>query len=82
MHLEAQEIEHTRQSVQRHGGIQKAFTSRIELQRKAVVGDLKAVYWLAKEEIAHTTKYVSLIDLAKSFGCDYLKELNVGRNAT
>ena len=47
-----------------------------------MVGALKAVYWLAKEEIAHTTKYASLIDLAKSLGCDYLKELNVGRNAT
>ena len=72
MNLEAQFIEHTRQSAQHHGGIQKAFTSRIKLQRKAVVGALKVVYWLAKEELAHTTKYVSLIDLAKSLGCDYL----------
>ena len=32
--------------------------------------------------MTHTVKYVSLIDLAKSLGCDYFDGLNVGRNAT
>ena len=34
------------------------------------------MYWLAKEEIAHTTKLSSLIDLSIRLGSDYL-----GRNA-
>ena len=39
------------------------------------------MYWLAKEEIAHTTKFASLMDLSIMLGSDYLKELNLGRNA-
>lgn len=50
-------------------------------QRNAVVGAMKIIYWLAKEELAHTTKYESLLDLAISLGCTYLKELHVADNA-
>ena len=39
------------------------------------------MYWLAKEEVAHTTKFNSLKDLVISLGCDYLRELSLGRNA-
>ena len=39
------------------------------------------MYWLAKQEVAHTTKFSSLKDLAIELGCDYLRELNLGRNA-
>lgn len=39
------------------------------------------MYWLAKEEIAHTTKFNSLKDLIISLGCDYLRDLSLGRNA-
>ena len=39
------------------------------------------MYWLAKSEIAHTTKFESLLKLAISLGSDYLKELNLGGNA-
>ena len=39
------------------------------------------MHWLAKEEIAHTTKFASLMDLSIMLGCGYLKELNLGRNA-
>lgn len=46
-------------------------------QRNAVVGSMKVIYWLAKEEVAHTTKYESLLDLAISLGCNYLKDLHV-----
>lgn len=37
-------------------------------QCKAVIGALKVVFWLAKEEIAYTTKYESLLSLAQSLG--------------
>ena len=60
----------------------RAFEKQVTAQRNAVVGAMKIIYWLAKEEVAHTTKYESLLDLAISLGCDYLKELNVPDNAT
>ena len=44
-----------------------AFEKGIAAQRVAVQGALKVVYWLCKEEVAHTTKYESLIDLAISW---------------
>ena len=43
---------------------------------------MKVIYWLPKEEVAHTTKYESLLDLVISLGCNYLKELHVADNAT
>ena len=47
------------------GGIRMAFEKGIHVaaQRVAVQGALKVVYWLCKEEVAHTAKYESLIDL-------------------
>lgn len=47
-----------------------------------MVDAMKVLYWLAKEEVAHTTKYESLSNLAISLGCNYLKKLHVGENAT
>ena len=40
------------------------------------------MYWLAKEEIAYTSKYESLLSLAQSLGCTYLKDLCLSGNAT
>ena len=53
------------------------------MQKNALVGALKCtcMYWLAKREIAHTTNFESLIQLAISLGSTYLKELNQGDNA-
>ena len=51
------------------------------MQRNAVVGAMKIIYWLAKE-VAHTTKYESLLDLAIDLRCNYLKELHATGNAT
>ena len=61
--------------------IRQAFSSRVTLQRKALIGALNLIYWLAKQEVAHTTKFNSLKDLAIQLGCDYLRELSLGRNA-
>ena len=65
----------------RGGGIRQAFSQQVVVQRKALIGALKMVYWLAKEEVAHTTKFVSLMQLSINLGADYLRELHVGRNA-
>ena len=79
MHKEAVEHEATRLSVERHSGIQQAFQRQISLQRKSLIGTLKIVYCLSKEEIP-LTKYKAIIDLASSLGYDCLKELEVGAN--
>ena len=42
---------------------------------------MKCLYWLAKQEIAHTTNFVVLIELAQSLGATYLGDLNLGGNA-
>ena len=80
MHKEAEELEATRLVLQRDGGLRQAFSSRVTLQRKALIGALNLMYWLAKQEVAHTTKFNSLKDLAIQLGCDYLRELSLGRN--
>ena len=81
MHKEAVEREATMLSVERHGGIQQAFQRQISVQRKALIGALKIVYCLSKEEIPLTTKYEAIMDLAINLGCDYMKKLEVGANA-
>ena len=55
---------------------------RVSLQRQAVCGVLKCLYWLAKQETAHHTKFSSLLELRKSLGCSYLNELKVGKNTS
>ena len=80
-HLRSVEAERTRVGALRSGGIAAAFEQQFSLQRQAVIGALKVVYWLVKEEMAHHTKYESLLQLAVSLGCSYINELNVGGNA-
>lgn len=82
MHREAIQKETLRRQSSHDGGIARAFERQVIAHRKAVVGAMKVIYWLAKEEVAHTTKYESLLDLAMSLGCNYLKELHVADNAT
>ena len=81
MHKEAEELEATRLASQKDGGIRQAFFAQIMVQRKALIGALNLMYWLAKQEVVHKTKFSSLKDLAIQLGCDYLRELNLGRNA-
>ena len=81
MHKQAMECEATRLSVKHHGGLQQAFQRQVCLQRRALVGALKTVYCLAKQEIPLTTKYEAILELTISLGCDYLKGLEVGSNA-
>ena len=80
MHKEAEELEATRLASQKDGGLRQAFSSRVMIQRKALIGALNLMYWLAKQEVAHTTKFNSLKDLAIQLGYDYLHKLSLGRN--
>ena len=81
MHRMAEEMEATRLASRSNGGIRQAFSARVMIQRRALIGALHLVYWLAGEEVAHTTKFNSLKEFTIKLGCDYLKELNLGRNA-
>ena len=68
MHREAEELEAYRDTSQHDGGIVSAFSSTVSAQRKALIGAMKLLYWLAKEEISFTTKFSSLIDLTIELG--------------
>ena len=52
MHKSAQEQEAIRLASERDGGVRQAFRNRVMIQRKAVIGALHLVYWLAKKEVA------------------------------
>ena len=41
----------------------------------------KCLYWLAKQETAHT-KFRSLLELGKSLGCSFFNEREVGKNTS
>ena len=81
MHSKSQRRECLRLASERNGGIRQAFSARVVVNRKALIGSLQILYWLVREEIAHTTTFVSLRDLAIHLDCDYLRDLNLGGNA-
>ena len=58
MHKE--ELEGTRLSAERDGGIRQVFSTQVVLNRKVLIGAMIIMYWLAKEEIPHTTNFNSL----------------------
>ncbi len=82
MHQLALRREHERLSSDSDGGIRQAFSNSLAAQRRAAIGAMKCLYWLAKNEIPHTTKYVPLIKLASNLGCTYFDSLHRGGNAS
>ena len=64
------------------GGIRGALEVTVTRKRKSIIGALKCLYYLAKNELPHTTNFSSLIDLCVNMGCDYMKELHQGGNAS
>ena len=63
------------------GGIAASMEQQVSLQRQAVRGAFRCMYWLVKEELAHHAQFTSLLELVKSLDCSYLSELEVGQNA-
>ena len=76
-HREAVEQERACQIVKCRGGIREAIEGQVVLQRNAVAGAIKCLYWLCKREKAHTTNFKPLLSLATSLGCTCLSTLNV-----
>ena len=65
-----------------YGRIRACTEEQVSLEHQAILGALKCVYWLAKEETTHYTKFSSLLELGKSLGCAYVNKLKVGKNAS
>ena len=80
-HQDAVRAESIAVAAKRSGGIAASMEQLVSLQRQAVRGAFRCMYWLVKEELAHHTKFTSLLELVKSLGCSYLSELEVGQNA-
>ena len=50
------------------GFMELAYKEAISVEWKSISGILKCLNWLCKEEVAHTTKFESLLELGKSLG--------------
>ena len=46
-----------------------------------MIGAMKCMYWLCKQEISHTTNFSSLLELAKNLGATYLNDICLSKNA-
>ena len=57
------------------------FQEAISQERRAVIGSLKCMYFLTRNEISHTTNFSGLIDLAINLGSDYLRTIRQSANA-
>ena len=79
-HADAIQAEAIAAAAKCSGGIAACLEEQVSLQRQAVRGAFKCMYWLAKEETAHYTKFSSLLQLTKSLGCSYFSELEIAHN--
>ena len=50
-------------------------------ERRAVIGTLRCMYFLTKNQLPHTTTFSELLDLAIDLGSDYLRALQQAGNA-
>ena len=60
------------------GGIRGTLEVTVTHKCKSIIGALKCLYYLAKNDLPHTTNFSSLFDLCVNMGCDYMKELHQG----
>lgn len=58
--------------------ISEALQPILNLEHEAIMGGFKCLYWLVKQELAHHTNYVALLELTNLLGCDYFAKLKVG----
>ena len=62
-------------------GISGAFSAVQSAEHKAMIGAMKCMYLICKQEIPHTTYLSSLLELAKNFGATYLNDICLSKNA-
>ena len=80
-HKEAEQLEAQRILSGNGQGLVQAVAAQASMEKTALIGAFRSLYWLASEEIPHTTKYSSLLGYAKRMGCSYLNHLQKGGNA-
>lgn len=51
--------------------IRTQMTAVRNMQKEAFIGSLKCIYWLVKENIAHTTKLKSIMTLLQHLGLTF-----------
>ena len=78
-HVDATKAKGIAVASRRSAGVRACIEEQVSLERQAILGAFKCVYWLAKEETAHHTKFSSLLELGKSLGCAYFNKLEVGK---
>lgn len=76
MHQEALVKETEYKAMEVTGGVTAGFVHHMNMERSAFLAALECMYWLAKEELPHTTKYESLLKLCKRLGCTYVTSLD------
>ncbi|XP_078581210.1 zinc finger protein 862-like [Branchiostoma floridae x Branchiostoma japonicum] len=81
-HIAAAAKEDDARAAEETGGIAQALKRQVSLERSAFLGALRAMYWLTKNEIAHSTNFPSLLDMMKGLGLTYLAHLNKAGNAS
>ena len=82
MHAAAVHMEQERLAAESSGGIREAMRGVVQAERMAVIAAMKSLYWLAKNEVAHTTKYQPLLQLLLNLNCPFVESLRLGANAT
>ena len=65
-------LESSRILAEKQGGIAECFEGVVSVQKKAFIGHLQCMHFLAKHEIAHTNNFTSLVELAKSLEAVFL----------
>ena len=68
-HKGAVEMEACREAAVRHGGIEQALQTQLDVKKEAVRTAMQCLYWLVKSEIPHTGHYNSLLRAVQFMGC-------------
>lgn len=63
-------------AAEKNGGISQSFKKQVNLERMAFLAALRGMYWLTKNQVAHTTKFASLLGMMQGLGLSYLTHLN------
>ena len=82
IHKDSIQQELAKQRSNEDGGIAMAFQNCWQAEESAISAAMACIYFLAKEEIPHMTKYKPLLDLLSHLGLPFLETLHKGDNAT
>ena len=80
-HKEAERDRAAKAASENSGGIQAALQEAMSQEQRAIIGAMKCMYFLTKNELPHTTTFSELLDLAINLGSDYLRALRQAGNA-